>query len=83
MDALLLEDVVFAPNRPCPGDNGLDVPNREPPLAGMLKRLPVLTARVLVVRFMALGKEEDVESKFKVFDPLVASAVLFDDSVFF
>ena len=83
VDALLPEGVEFVPNRPLPGDDRLEVPNRGPLFAEELKKLPVLTARVLAVRFVASGEEEDNESKLKVFEPLVASAVLLDDSVFF
>ena len=81
VDALLPEGIEFVPDRSPPGDNGLDIPNREPLLAEEPKKLPVLRMGVLVVRFVASG-EEDNESKLKVFEPLVASAVLFDASVF-
>lgn len=83
VDALLPEGAELVPNRPPPGDNGLDVPNRGPLLTEEPKKLPVLTTRVLVVWFVASGNEEDNESKLKVLEPLVAPAALFDDSVFF
>ena len=82
VDALLPEGAEFEPNRPPPRDDGLDVPNTGPLLAKEPKEPPVLTAPVLVVRSLASGKGDDKTPKLRVVEPLVGSAVFFDDSVF-
>lgn len=83
VDTFFPKGVEFVSNRPLPADNGFDIPNRGPLLVGKLENLPVLAVRVSVVPFVASSKDEDNEFKLKDFEALVASAVLFDCSVFF
>ena len=52
---MLFEVAGFESNRLPPGDNGLDVFERGPLLTEEPKMLPVFTARVGVVGFVASG----------------------------
>ena len=70
VDALLPEGAEFEPNRPSPRDDGLP------------KKPPKPKAPVLVVRSLTSGKGDDKTPKLRVVEPLVGSAVFFDDSVF-